>query len=208
MHAKLSRTLEATRTSLLILMISLLSGCGVSAIVKENEVIKVKDVSVTSPLRFSQFGASRERYWTLDGLMLNDFRIFTDIKPGENLFLNTKSYAERRGEGSLYKKGMDALEVQELFVDTLKNAGLAEVSSSDLKPAPFGQRAGFRFNLQFQTPGTHGGLIYHAMVLAEVESDTLSYLYFDAPAEYFFTRDQAAIEKLFASLTAPSVRTN
>ena len=183
-----------------------LSGCGVSAIVKENEIIKVKDVSVTSPLRFSQFGASRERYWTMDGLMLNDFRIFTDVKPGENLFLHTKSRRERKGEGSLYKKGMDALEVQELFVDTLKSAGLAEVISSDLKPAPFGARKGFRFKLQFQTPGTGGGLIYHAIVLAEVEADTLSYLYFDAPAEYFFERDKAAIEKLFDSVTAPSVR--
>ena len=208
MHANATIALIAMRTHLLILMMALLSGCGVSAIVKENEVIKVKDVSVTSPLRFSQFGASRERYWTLDGLMLNDFRIFTDIKPGENLVLNTKTYAERRGEGSLYQKGMDALEVQELFVDALKNAGLAEVSSSDLKPAPFGQRSGFRFNLQFQTPGTSGGLIYHAMVLAEVESDTLSYLYFDAPAEYFFSRDKAAIEKLFASVAAPSARPN
>jgi hypothetical protein len=205
-HVKFCLFSTRARCFSIALLSLVLGGCGVSAIVKENEVIKVKDVSVTSPLRFSQFGASRERYWTMDGLMLNDFRIFADVKPGENLFLATKSRSERKGEGSLYKKGMDALEVQELFVDTLKSAGLAEVSSSDLKPAPFGQRSGFRFNLQFQTPGTGGGLIYRAMVLAEVESDTLSYLYFDAPAEYFFERDKAAIEALFGSVTAQSVQ--
>ncbi|NJR44135.1 hypothetical protein HC761_01405 [bacterium] len=169
---------------------------------KENALIKVKDLSVSSPVRFSQFGSGRERYWTLDGPMLNDFRIYADIRPGENLFLSPKGYAERRGEGSLYRKGMEAIEIQELFVDALQGVGIADVSAENLRPAKFGAREGFRFELKFKSPGVGGGLQYQATVLAEVEGNTLSYLYFDAPAEYFFQRDIGHIEQIFASLSA------
>jgi hypothetical protein len=186
-----------------LLLIIVLHACGVAPIIKENATIRVKDLSVTAPVRFSQFGSGRERYWTRDGLMLNDFRIFADVRPGESLFLSPKGRAERRGEGSLYKKGMDALEVQELFVDAFKSLGAAEVSAENLRPEPFGERSGFRFDLRFQSPGMGGGLRYRATVLAEVEGDTLSYLYFDAPEEFFFERDIGFIEGMFKSLQAP-----
>ncbi len=201
-HAKSSHYLFVVALTLAI------AGCGVARIVEPGQVVQVKDMSLNSNLRWNQFGDSRMRFWTLDGGMLNDLRIFADVKPGEHLFLAAKGRAERHGEGLLFRADMSELEVQELFVDALKRYDAVNVSASGLRPAKLGNRAGFRFELAFESGsglslGNRGGLKYKAMVLAETQGGTLSYLYFDAPAEYYFDRDKAAIEQIFVTTSAP-----
>ena len=185
-----------------------LASCGVAPIIEPGKVVQIKDLSLSTSQRWNQFGDSRMRLWTIDGGMLNDLRIFADIKPGEHLFLAAKGRAERHGEGLLFRADMSELEVQELFVDALKRYDAVNVSASGLRPAKLGNRAGFRFELNFESGsglslGNRGGLKYQAMVLAETQGGTLSYLYFDAPAEYYFERDRAAVEQIFTSVTAP-----
>jgi hypothetical protein len=185
-------------------LIMLLSAC-IAPIVKPGEPVKIKDLTVSSPIAWNQFGGGRERFWTLDGPMLNDFRIFVDVKPGEHIFLAPKGRMERRGEGLLFRKDMNALEVQELFVDALQRYGALKVEASNLRPAKFGVRQGFRFELAFSAGsgvsiGNKSGLNYRAAVLAEVEDGTLSYCYFDAPAEYYFPRDISSVEQVFNSI--------
>ena len=48
--------------------------------------------------------------------------------------------------------------------------------------------------------GTRGGLKMQGMVLAETQGDTLSFLMFLAPQEFYFGRDQKAVEQIFTSL--------
>lgn len=185
-----------------------LASCGVAPIVEPGNVVKIKDISLSSGQRWNQFGDSRMRLWTIDGSMLNDLRIFVDIKPGEHIFLAPKGRAERRGEGLLFRADMSELEVQELFVDALKRYDAVNVSADGLRPAKLGNRAGFRFELNFESGsglslGNRGGLKYKAMVLAETQGSTLSFLYFDAPAEFYFDRDKAAVEQIFATASAP-----
>jgi len=185
-----------------------LTSCGVAPIIEPGQVVKVKDLGLSSSLRWNQFGDSRIRLWTIDGSMLNDLRIFADIKSGEHLFLAPKGRAERRGEGLLFRADMSEIEVQELFVDALKRYDAVNVSASGLRPAKLGNRAGFRFELAFESGsglslGNRGGLKYKAMVLAETQGSTLSFLYFDAPAEFYFDRDKAAVEQIFATVSAP-----
>ena len=185
-----------------------LVSCGVAPIIEPGKVVQIKDLSLSTSQRWNQFGDSRMRLWTIDGGMLNDLRIFADIKPGEHLFLAAKGRAERHGEGLLFRADMSELEVQELFVDALKRYDAVNVSASGLRPAKLGTRAGFRFELSFESGsglslGNRGGLQYKAMVLAETQGGTLSYLYFDAPAEFYFERDKAAVEQIFSTVTAP-----
>jgi len=185
-----------------------LTSCGVAPIIEPGQVVKVKDLGLSSSLRWNQFGDSRIRLWTIDGSMLNDLRIFADIKSGEHLFLAPKGRAERRGEGLLFRADMSEIEVQELFVDALKRYDAVNVSASGLRPAKLGNRAGFRFELAFESGsglslGNRGGLKYKAMVLAETQGSTLSFLYFDAPAEFYFDRDKAAVEQIFTTVSAP-----
>ncbi len=195
-------------TGLTLPLLLALASCGVAPIIEPGKVVQVKDMSLSTDRRWNQFGDSRMRLWTLDGSMLNDLRIFADIKSGEHLFLAAKGRAERHGEGLLFRADMSELEVQELFVDALKRYDAVNVSARGLRPAKLGNRAGFRFELSFESGsglslGNRGGLKYSAMVLAETQGGTLSYLYFDAPAEFYFERDKAAVEQIFATVAAP-----
>jgi hypothetical protein len=204
-----TRFLIARLTRAVILLGALLlAGCGVAPLVEPGKPVLVKDLSLASPLRWSQFGDARNRFWTIDGSILNGLRIFADVKPGEHIFLEPKGRQERKGEGLLFRAEMSELEVQELLADALKNYGAINVRTRNLRPAKFGARPGFRFDISFERGSGlalegRGGLKYQGMVLAETAGGTLSYLYFDAPAEYYFPREQANVEKIFNSVIAP-----
>jgi hypothetical protein len=194
--------------ALISILIICLSACGVAPVVEIGKPIQVRDLSVIATKRLNQFGDSRSRLLTLDGFMLNDLRLFADIKPGEHVFLVPRGRAERRGEGLLYRAEMSELDVQELFVDAVKGSGAANVVADGLRPAKFGARKGFRFDLSFEagsgiSMGGRSGLRYRGVVLAEVQNQTLSYVYFDAPEEHYFKRDAAMIEQIFQNLQAP-----
>lgn len=190
---------------LLLSTVLVLSGCGIASTVGPGAPVKVKNMTLSTPITWNQFGASRMRIWTVDGFSLNALRVLSDIKPGETLFLEPRGRLERRGEGLLFRAGMSELEVQELFVDALKSADAVDVKASQLRPSSFGARPGFRFELRYTNGaglamGTRGGLKMRGMVLAETQEDTLSFLMFLAPEEFYFGRDQAAVEQIFSRL--------
>jgi hypothetical protein len=184
------------------------SGCGVAPLVEPGKPVLIKDISIDSPIAWSQFGDARSRLWTIDGTLLNNFHVFADIKSGEHVFLNPKGRAERKGEGLLFNAQMSELEVRELIVDAIRGSDAVNVTASNLRPAKFGARPGFRFDLNFESGsgtemGNRGGLKYRAMVLAETQGGTLSYALFYAPTEYYFGRDQAHVEQIFSRISAP-----
>jgi hypothetical protein len=193
---------------LFVSFIMMLSACGVAPIVEIGEPIKVRDLSVSTTKRLNQFGDSRSRLLTMDGFMLNDIRIFADIKAGEHVFLLPRGRVERRGEGLIFRSEMTELEVQDLFVDAVKANGAVNVKAENLRPAKFGARKGFRFDLSFEAGsgisiGGQSGLRYKGVVLAETQNQTLSFVYFDAPEEHYFKRDQAMVENMLQNLVAP-----
>ena len=189
----------------MVLVLMLLQGCGISATVGAGAPVQVKSMTLSTPITWNQFGNTRMRIWTVDGFSLNALRVLSDIKPGETLFLEPRGRLERRGEGLLFRAGMSELEVQELFVDALKSADAVDVKAANLRPAAFGARPGFRFEISYANGaglamGTRGGLKMQGMVLAETQGDTLSFLMFLAPQEFYFGRDQKAVEQIFTSL--------
>ncbi len=188
-----------------VVMSLLLAGCGPAPLVKANEPVKVKSLSFTSPIVWNQFGDARQRGLTLDGFYLNQIMIFADVKSGEHIFLERKGWSERRGEGALFQKGMDAIEFQEMVVDLLKSRA-TNVTASNMRPANFGSKKGFRFDLSYLT-GANGstirgksGLRYRGAVFGELQDDNLSYFLYAAPEEFYFERDLEAVEKIFASV--------
>jgi hypothetical protein len=182
-----------------------LTGCGPAPLVKANEPVKVKSLSFSSPIDWNQFGDARQRSLTLDGFYLNQVMIFADLKPGEHIFLERKGWSERRGEGALLQKGMNAIEFQEMLVDLLKSRA-SEITASNMRPVKFGGKQGFRFDLSYLT-GANGstirgksGLRYRGTVFGELQDDNLSYFLYAAPEEFYFERDVAVVEKIFASV--------
>lgn len=186
--------LPMIRAALLALLLLSLPGC-VSDRVRPGEAVTLGELTLTSPLGWSQRGYGRERYWTIDGPALNSIAIFQNVREGEHLLLLPRG--RRRDEGAIYRASMSEAEVQELFADALQSLGLVNVSATGLRPAAFGNRPGFRFELRYDTPR---GLTYRGLVLAEIAGGTLSYLVYDAPAEHYFERDLASVEALFGSL--------
>lgn len=185
---------RVARVALLALLLLALPGC-VSDRVRPGEAVTLGELTLTSPLGWSQRGYGRERYWTIDGPALNSIAIFQNVREGEHLLLLPRG--RRRDEGAIFRAAMSEAEVQELFADALQALGLVNVSASGLRPAPFGSRPGFRFELSYDTPR---GLTYRGLVLAEIDGGTLSYLVYDAPAEHYFERDVASVETLLGSL--------
>lgn len=189
-----SRWIRSGRLAAASSLLLALPGC-VSDRVRPGEAVTLGELTLTSPLGWSQRGYGRERYWTIDGPALNSIAIFQNVREGEHLLLLPRG--RRRDEGAIYRAAMSEAEVQELFADALQSLGLVNVSASGLRPAPFGSRPGFRFELRYDTPR---GLTYRGLVLAEIDGGTLSYLVYDAPAEHYFERDLASVEALLASL--------
>ncbi|MCU0753566.1 MAG: hypothetical protein MUE46_00375 [Xanthomonadales bacterium] len=183
----------------LLLALSL-AGC-VSDRIRPGEDVSLGELTLTSPVGWSQRGYGRERYWTIDGPALNSIAIFQNVREGEHLLLLPRG--RRRDEGAIYRTAMSEAEVQELFADALQSLGLVNVSATGLRPAAFGSRPGFRFELRYDTPR---GLSYRGLVLAEIDAGTLSYLVYDAPAEYYYERDLASVEALLASLRTQDTR--
>lgn len=182
------------RVAALGLLVLALPGC-VSDRVRPGEDVRIGEITLTSPVGWSQRGHGRERYWTIDGPALNSLAIFQNVREGEHLLLLPRG--RRRDEGAIYRAAMSEAEVQELFADALQSLGLLNVSTAGLRPARFGSRPAFRFELAYDTPR---GLRYRGLVLAEIDGGTLSYLVYDAPSEYYFERDLASVEALFESL--------
>jgi hypothetical protein len=184
-----------------------LAGCGSGPLVKAETPVKVGQLQLVSPIEWNQFSLGRERLWTRDGAFLNSLLIYTNIRDREELTLGPRRYGKFRYEGQLYRADMSEVEVMELFVDKLKSQGGVDVESNGLRPAPFGARKGFRFELRWQTDTGDavfgaGGLNYRGMVLAEIQGKTLSYLYFGAPEEHYFERDKGHVEEIFKRLAS------
>jgi hypothetical protein len=177
----------------LALLLALLAGCS-SPLIKPGTQT-VDGLQLDTPLAWSELGYRGQRLWTRDGASLNALRIYTDIEPGEHVF--RAQLRGERDEGARFRAGLSSIEIAELIVEGLRGSGLANVEARDLRPATLNGRSAFRAELSFDSSA---GLHYRGLLLAEGEDGSLSFLLFTAPAEHYFERDRATVEKIFASL--------
>ena len=84
-----------------------------------------------------------------------------------------------------------------MIVEGLRGSSLVNVRAIDLRPATLNGRKGFRAELSFDN---NSGLHYRGLILAEGEDGSLSFLMYTAPAEFYFERERAVVESVFASL--------
>jgi|CXWL01.1.fsa_nt_gi hypothetical protein len=171
----------------------LLSGCA-APLVKPG-VQTVDGLRLSTPVAWTAQGIRGQRLWTRDGPALNALRIFTDIQPGEHVL--RQKLRGPADEGARFRAGLGAVEIQELLVDAMTTSGLRNVRSTELAPARLNGKPGFRAELACDSPS---GLHYRALVLAEGEDGTLSYLLYLAPAEHYFEAGRPAVEAIFESV--------
>lgn len=179
-----------------IALLLLLSAC-TSPLIKPDTPVRVESLTLTSPIAWTQYGIGRSRAWTLDGPALNSLLLIDGIKDREHVFLHTRNRQMRKGEGALFRAGMTDIEAVELLADGLQTLGAENVRTVQVDPYDFAGMPGFAAQFEFQNAA---GLHYRAMLVGETLADTLSYLLFYAPAEFYFERDRRSVESIFRSI--------
>jgi hypothetical protein len=139
-------------------------------------------------------GGNLDPMLTIDGIGLGDVRYFTGVKPGDPIL---KVNGVPKSEVASYKADMLPDDVMELLVANLSKSGAQDVKASALKPAKFGSKDGFAFDLTFVTKD---GLNMRGAALATQRNGKLDLLLFTAPDEYYFAHRQADVQQLFSTV--------
>lgn len=181
--------------TLLLAACALLSACSSNGLIRPGTV-EVDGLLMRPSVAWTQRGLKGERQWTIDGPQLNALEIYTGIKDGEHIFkLNIRN---KRDEGLRFRSGMNTLELQDLIIAGLKQAGAVDPQSEQLAPARISNLDGFSLRLRFANAQ---GLHYRAIGLGFIAGDQLQFLLFYAPKEYYYGRYEAEIERVFSTLT-------
>ncbi len=181
---------------LLAVLFTLLVGCASGGkLVTAAEGVRVFDLQFDTSLDWARTRDARIELWTIDGMPLNEFVVISKVRPNEHVFLAARE-RKSRPDGPWYRTGMRPDEIRDLLLDAMRGDGWSHVSASNLRPARFGSVDGIRFDLEL----THGnGLQYRGTYAAAEHEGKLSHWFWIAPAEHYYGRDVAAVNRMFES---------
>ncbi len=183
----------------------LLAGCAMSGRgIDPGESREIFDqYRVQSQASWSRTGWRNVEIWTVDGPLLQQLRFYRALEDGQTLFErpiqavlvspNVDKYRPK------YRVGMDPHEVAELVSATMMQFGAVSAESTELRPAQFGGRPGFRFRLQFIS---QGGLVYAGLVLGHFNAEGhLHLVLYLGARDHYFPKLADEVEHIFASLS-------
>lgn len=188
---------------LLLLSAVLLAGCASSRSVAPGESRSIfGEYRVQSTAKWSRSGWRNVEIWTVDGPQLQQLRFYEELDEGDSLFeipkqnvLIPPSVQERWPK---FREDMSPHEVMELVTSTLVQWGAVHARGSQLKPARFGGRDGFRFEIEFLA---QGGLDYQGLVLGHISHENELYLILYLGArDHYFPKFQQEVESILASI--------
>jgi len=181
---------------LLACLVAVLAGCaGTGRLVTAAEGVRVFDLQFDTGLDWARSRQPRIELWTIDGLPLNEFVVISKVRPNEHVFLAARE-RKSRPDGPWYRTGMRPDEIRDLLLDALRGDGWSHVGASNLRPARFGGVEGIRFDFEL----THAnGLRYRGMYAAAEHEGKLTHWFWMAPAEHYYGRDLAAVNRMFDS---------
>lgn len=182
----------------LAIVLATLAGCAaVEKVDKgERDLGGRMTVQIEGPWNQMNIAGTVARYWTMEGLPIDQLMIYSDI-PHEGL-LHAESRANARGEvkSFRFRSNMTPDEIVAALEGTITRDG-SNFTLTKLEPAPFGGQKGFRFEFQLlrRSNNLHlKGVGYGAVSKGEL----FAMLYF-APRMGFFDRHVATVEKISAS---------
>lgn len=153
-------------------------------------------LSIDAGMEWTRMGDRREQLWTIDGPLLNSLYLIPTVREREFVFLGRRQ-TKRRPDGAFYHRGMRPDELRDLIADGLRAIGAINVTTSNLRPARFGDRDGLRFELAMDSAD---GLKYRGMAAAFEHDKGLALALYYAPVEYYFPRDAAKVDAMLDSL--------
>ena len=184
-----------------ITLAAMLSACAQVTLVKPG-VTTVNDTLTLNTLEpWNKFPPKNGlEIWTVDGPGLQTLRFNTKIKAGENIARQEGSDSgpnAKYKDMPTFKKGMNALEVSEMFVASYQQLGLAGVAVSNLRNEAFAGRDGFYYEIDFTDKE---GLDRRGVVHSTVVDDVMHAIIYSAPKLNYFNRDRQRVDRLIKSV--------
>lgn len=131
--------------------------------------------------------------WTVDGASL-DALLFFAAEPGHALIEESN---RDKPDPHVYQASMLAEDVMELTAANFEKLGFHQVKTNNLRPAPFGNAKGFRFEISYMSAS---GLQMKGTALGCQRNGKLDLIVFTAPAEYYFGHYAPTVDRVFSSV--------
>jgi hypothetical protein len=194
MNRFVSPRVASLSLSLLVLPIA---GCVTpGGTLQEAGSVTVFGLQLESSLDWARMKTGRGETWTIDGTALNLLGITANVAPDEHVFQGRRR-TERRPDGPWYRAGMRPDEIRDIVLDGLREGGWANLASTNLRPATFGEVEGLRFDF---TMDRESGLRYAGTAAALEREGRLTVLVWYAPMEHYHPRDVASVNVMLDTL--------
>ena len=187
------------RVAMLVAALLLLAACASpGGVLQTAGHVEVYDLQLDTDLAWARIKDpfKHEEIWTIDGMALNSLSIFSDVAPGEHVFMLSHEKSSRP-DGPWFRAGMRPEELRDIIVAAMGDQKMVNITTSGLRPQKFGDVDGLRFDFQMANAD---GLIYKGTVAAAEKGGKLTVLLWKAPAEYYYGRDIAAVAKMLDGL--------
>jgi hypothetical protein len=188
------------RYSALVFLAFALSGCvqGFSLVPAGGRAEINKAVTVEPGGQWNKFVQGNNEIWTLDGPALQELRFIGAVADGEQIWPKpTAPLSTPQRDLPDFRATMTPIEISELVVASLEQAGMGNVESKNLRPAKFGTQEGFRFDLAY---APESGLEWQGLAVATIRDKKLYLVLYRAPRIYYFERDRARVEQLISTI--------
>lgn len=188
---------------LLCLVVLVLTGCTPTTMVRpEDGLQEVADTYRVEPgIEWSRQHWRNLETWTVDGPQLQQLYFYEVRQTGDTLIaerFGQNVSARERERWPRFREGMTPHDVAELVTASLAQQGALDVRATNLRPARFGGRPGFHFDLHFLSPTN---LDYRGLVTGHIDAEQRLYLvlYFGTEVHYYGEYLQA-VESILTSL--------
>jgi hypothetical protein len=169
-----------------------MAGCSRYTLI-EPKARTIADVYTVEPqIAWSGISDGKWEVWTVDGPALEAIQFLKGLPDGEPLFRGTPE--QKR---VTFRKTMSPSEISEFVIDGYSSLGVQKATVSNLRPAKFGDKDGFRFEFQFVT---RNGLEKRAMVAGAVLKERLFLILYSGTALHYYTKQQTEAEKIIESI--------
>jgi len=181
------------RTIAALLCMMLGTGCATAYSLVEPRRAPIGDLYTVEPqIPWSAAKAGKMELWTVDGPALQAIRFINGLTDGDALFGGRDK--EKRPK---FRKAMTPTEIMEFVVDSLASSGLQKVEATNLRPEPFGDVPGFRFEMRFVYGG---GLEGQGLVVGAVAKEKLYLIMYTGARAHYYAKHEEDVERLVRSV--------
>ena len=173
-----------------------LSGCTQYQAVPASKTRDIGGIfQVTPQTSWSTIKKGNREIWTVNGASLESIVFVTSIKSGESLIDHS---ATSKDDRPVYRDGMKAPDVVDLFEATLISNRYSQIEISKIRPVQKNGKTAFRFDFSAYDAT---GLKKRGFVFATMNaSNGLSLVVYEAAAEHYFSAYSDEAEAILESL--------